>query len=98
MTCAAFAAANTAGKTLLYVVGNVTLEAFERLVIAMCEDDPEAAEHTLYIHKFQSEDECRRWSDGKAPTPGLTWPEWAARTRVSQVTYGYPGEWTATRI
>mgnify|MGYP003488413407 FL=1 len=88
MTSAAFAVDNTAGKTLLYAVGNVTLEAFERLVIAMCEDDPEAAEHTLYIHKFQSEDEfqsedqCRRWSDGKAPTPGLTWPERAARTRV----------------
>lgn len=98
MTSAAFAADNTAGETWLYAVGNVTLEAFETLVISMCRHDPECAPHDLDIHKFKSEDECRQWIDGKEPLAGLTWPEWAARTRVSQIRYGYPGEWTATRI
>lgn len=89
----AFAADDDGGITFLYVVGNITRDAFEKLVISMCEDDPESAPQALDIHQFESEELLRTWVDGVQPKFPMTWPQWADATRVSRVTYDYPGDW-----
>ncbi len=87
----AFAADQDDGITFLYAVGNITRDAFERLVISMCQNDPEAAPHGLDIHQFESEEELRQWTDGGQPKFPMTWPQWGEQTKVSRISYEYAG-------